>query len=147
MLDDKSNKTLDKAAKDMISVLQRLRNYFDELKTTISKMDTEFEAKTREEKVYKIVQKKKYDELIMFSQDRRAKYDQDDKHRAMILRRRLFDAFAELLLRVLSSKLVRVIYDNTESFHNTLIDPSGPEFELSILFNSEGKISTDPTIQ
>lgn len=113
MLDDKSNKTLDKAAKDMISVLQRLRNYFDELKTTISKMDTEFEAKTREEKVYKIVQKKKYDELIMFSQDRRAKYDQDDKHRAMILRRRLFDAFAELLLRVLSSKLVRVIYDNT----------------------------------
>lgn len=44
------------------------------MKKLISKYDTDFEAKTKEEHTYKIVQKKKYDELILFSQDRRAKF-------------------------------------------------------------------------
>lgn len=48
MLDEKSNKTLDKATKDVTSLLQRLRGIVDELKGTICSMDSEFLAKTRE---------------------------------------------------------------------------------------------------
>ncbi len=38
----------------------------------------------------------------MFSQDRRAKIEQDEKERQLDHRRRLFDAFTELMLRVFS---------------------------------------------
>ncbi len=55
MLDDKSNKTLDKASKDVTAIMQRLRGMVDDLKHTISRVDAEFTAKAREEKIYKIV--------------------------------------------------------------------------------------------
>lgn len=40
MLDEKSNKTLDKATKDVTAILQRLRGIVEELKSTISSMDS-----------------------------------------------------------------------------------------------------------
>ena len=61
MLDEKCNKSLDKAGKDVNSYISKLRNIVDSMKKLILKYDNDFESKTKEEQTYKIVQKKKYD--------------------------------------------------------------------------------------
>ena len=47
MLDEKCNKSLDKAGKDVNSYISKLRNIVDSMKKLILKYDNDFESKTK----------------------------------------------------------------------------------------------------
>lgn len=59
----------------------------------------------------------------------------------------MFDQLIKLILRYVSANLIEILYKNKKIFALTFTNKlSRPQFELSICFDSNGKLSTDPPV-
>ena len=84
----------------------------------------------------------------MFSKERRLKAIEDEQNRLHSLRHSLFDRLLELVYRICNNNILESISSNKCYFKNIFTDiASGPQFEISVCFNSEGVMSTDPTLE
>ena len=60
----------------------------------------------------------------------------------------MFDKFVEMSLKFVCGNLVEVLYENKRQFKQVFRDlRNGPQFEVSICFNSHGVLDTDPSME
>ena len=83
-----------------------------------------------------IKQKKHGDELVMFSQARQQRVNEEEQYKLQKVRYHMYDRFLEMLLRFLISNLVEVLFKNKRKFKDIFRDvKNGPSFEVAVCFN------------
>ena len=137
-----------KALADLQRLLLKITNYLTQLKTTIQKSDTQLEDDRRKWQELSILKKSKYDEHIVFTQAKKQQKAEGEKLKISQLRHKMYSKLISFVTTYLSQNLSQVLFTNKRDFTEIFLDSGiAPQFELSVWFNSDGKVDVTPTFK
>jgi len=130
-------------------ILTQIKSILISLKEQIDTDDKNFTRAIKEAEVEKMLKNKSnHAAVVMFSKDRKEHEHVQGQLALAIERHGLFNKLVQFISRYLSANLVEMLFSNKAEFKRVFCDlRSHTQFEVSLCFNAEGRLDSDPSIE
>ncbi len=149
LLQDKCKDQLLISKGDLNKTLKVVKEQLEELKKEILNDDNRYEHAVKERRMMDMIKSSNRggEDLIMFSKARKQKEIEEEQFKVQKQRHVLYDKFVQYVLKIVCANLIEAQFENKRIFKEVFRDPKlGPQFEVSVCFNDQGVLDTDPSM-